>query len=389
MRSPVARSRRLPVPLAAIVALLLVASSALAATWTVTASPNVTPFDNVLWGVDALAPSSAWAVGSADTGMLPTRRPVVLRWDGARWASVANPLPPGGGELRDVDALSSTDAWAVGFSNSSVGFDTLIERWNGNAWSIVPSPNLSAQNTLIGVKAFSANDAWAVGSNNVPGTLNFATLIERWDGTRWSVVPSPSPDPFENRLVDVDGVAPNDVWAVGSRQAFPDGVRQALVLHFDGTAWNSIPVPTGIDATLEAVVAVSSNDVWAVGSEFSLSVFWHVPFALHWDGRAWTRSPIPSPGPQGGRLFGLAATSSTGVYAVGQTSAASGLPSLIMRWNGSAWSVESPPGRTTVAALWAASGVGPSTVFAVGSGAQLRRGVLTPSRTLVLRAGNA
>jgi hypothetical protein len=366
-----------------------VASAALAATWTVTPSPNVTPFDNVLWGVDALAPTSAWAVGSADTGTVPTRRPVVLRWDGTRWTSAANPLPPGGGELRDVDALSSSDAWAVGFTNSSVGFDTLIERWTGTAWSIVPSPNLSAQNTLIGVKAFSATDAWAVGSNNVPGTLNFATLIERWDGTRWSIVPSPSPDPFENGLVDVDGVAPNDVWAVGSRQAFPDGVHQGLALHFDGSTWSSVPVPSGIDLTLEAVVALASNDVWAVGSEFSLSVFWHVPVALHWDGRVWSKSPIPSPGPQGGRLFGVAATSPTGVYAVGQTGTAAGLPSLIMRWNGSGWSRETTPGRTTVAALWAASGVSPGTVFAVGSGAQLRRSVLTPSRTLVMRSGNA
>ncbi|MGH2636314.1 MAG: hypothetical protein ACRDHU_09265, partial [Actinomycetota bacterium] len=187
------RARRLVGIGAAVIALMLAAPPADAATWTVTRSPNATPFDNVLWGVDALSPTSAWAVGHADTGTLPTRRPVVQRWNGASWASTPSPLPPGGGELRDVDALSSSSAWAVGFTNSSVGFDTLIERWNGSTWGIVPSPNVGAQNHLLGVRAFSTNDAWAVGSHNVPGTLNFATLVMRWDGSRWSLVPSPNP----------------------------------------------------------------------------------------------------------------------------------------------------------------------------------------------------
>ncbi len=50
-------------------------------------------------------------------------------------------------------------------------------------WNIVPSPNEpSANNFLLGVAALSPNDAWAVGSH-----------IEHWDGTSWSIVPSPQP----------------------------------------------------------------------------------------------------------------------------------------------------------------------------------------------------
>jgi hypothetical protein len=277
----------------------------------------------------------------------------------------------------------------VGFSNSSVGFDTLIERWNGTAWSIVPSPNVAAQNTLLGIRAFSASDAWAVGSHNVAGTLNFASLVERWNGAEWSIVPSPSPAPFENRLQDVDGVSSSDLWAVSSQQNHPDGVRQALVLHFDGSSWNVVPVPGGVDATLEGVVVLASNDVWAVGSEFSTSLFWHVPLVLHWNGSAWSRSPIPSPGPQGGRLYGVAGLSSTNVYVVGQTNAGGGIPSLVMHWNGSQWNVETTSTRSSVAPLWDASARTPGTAFAVGSGAKIRHGVVTPSRTLALRSGNA
>jgi hypothetical protein len=385
MRALAARADRRPRLVAittVLAALLLVAPSADAATWAITPTPNVTPFDNVLWGTDALSPTSAWAVGYADTGALPTRRPVVLRWSGTAWSTSPNPLPAGGGELRDVDATSTSSAWAVGFTDSSIGNDTLTERWNGTAWSIVPSPNVGAQNHLLGVKGFSATDAWAVGSHNVPGTLNFATLVERWNGSTWSIVPSPSPDPFENRLQDVDGVSSNDLWAVGTRQSSPDGVRNPLILHFNGSAWSSVATPPALDASLEGVVALSSSDVWAVGEKFSLSVFWHVPFALHWNGSSWTEVPMPNPSPQGGRLFGVSGTSGTNVFAVGSSGA--GGP-LILRWNGSAWVVEPVRSRATSSTLWDASAA--TTVFAVGSTAQLVNGVLGPSRTFAVRTG--
>jgi hypothetical protein len=259
--------------------LLALASPAVAATWTAVPSPNLTQFDNVLWGVDARSSSSAWAVGRADTGTLPIRRPVIERWNGTSWSISPSPLPSGGGELRDVDATSASSAWAVGFTNSSNGNLTLTDRWNGSGWSIVPSPSVSAQNHLLAVKALASGEAWAVGSHNVPGSLAFSTLTMRWRNGAWSVVPS----------------------------------------------------PTGNDATLEGVVALAANDVWAVGSVFSTALLWHVPFVVHWDGRAWTRVQLPSPAPQGGRLFGVAALSPTRVYAVGQ---APGIPSLVLRWNG-------------------------------------------------------
>ena len=96
MRIPVdsrGRTRRLARIAIGVIALVLVAQPAGAATWTVTPTPNATPFDNVLWGVDALSSTSAWAVGYADTGTLPTRRPIVQRWSSGAWTSSPNPLP--------------------------------------------------------------------------------------------------------------------------------------------------------------------------------------------------------------------------------------------------------------------------------------------------------
>jgi hypothetical protein len=361
------------------IAVLSVASPASAATWASVPSPNLTQFHNVLWGVDGLAPDSAWAVGRADTSTIPINRPVIERWNGTRWTISPSPLPPGGGELRDVDAVTSSAAWAVGFTGTSNGYGTLTERWNGSNWSIVPSPSVGAQNYLVGIKALSDSDVWAVGTHNVPGSLAFSTLTMRWDGRAWTVIPSPDTASFENHLNAIDGISPNDLWAVGHTQNGEYSVKQPLIMHWNGAAWTIVPSPTALDGTLDGVVALASDDVWAVGSSFSQSLFWHVPYAVHWDGRSWTAVNVPSPTPQGGRFSGVAALSPTKVYAVGQ---APNIPSLVMRWNGSAWTRETTPSTGTV---WDAAAVGPRTVWAVGQRGNPNIGV---GRTFTLRTTN-
>ena len=360
-------------------ALLSIASPASAATWNPVPSPNATQFSNVLWGADALSPSSAWAVGRADTGTVPIHRPVIERWNGSRWSISASPLPPGGGDLRDVDAFSTTNAWAVGFTASSTGYNTLTERWNGSRWSIISSPSVSAQNYLVGVKTLSPSNAWAVGSHNVPGSLAFSTLAMRWDGSTWSIVPSPDTASFENHLNAIDGTSPDDLWAVGHSQNGDYSVKEPLILHWNGSAWSIVRSPTALDASLEGVVALASDDVWAVGSMFSLAQLWHVPFALHWDGHSWTNVSVPSPTSQGGRLFGVTALSPTQVYAVGQ---APNIPSLVMRWNGQNWATETTP---TTGTVWDATAVAPGTVWAVGQRGNPNVGV---GRTFILRTTN-
>jgi hypothetical protein len=201
----------------------------------------------------------------------------------------------------------------------------------------------------------------------------------RWNGSAWSVVPSPDTPSFENHLNAVDGVSANDLWAVGHTRNGDYAVAEPLALHWNGSAWRIVPTPTANDATLEGVVALASDDVWAVGSMFSVAQLWHVPFALHWDGRSWTRVDVPSPTPQGGRLLGVTALSPTKVYAVGS---APGIPSLVLRWNGSAWTRESTPATGTV---WDAAAAGPGTVWAVGQRGNPNTGV---GRTFTLRTSN-
>src|SRR5437588_11575042 len=84
------------------------------------------------------------------------------------------------------------------------------------SWQIIASPNGSRQvNELHAVSALSENDVWAVGvSYNTDRTLG-STLIEHWNGSQWSVVPSPNPSSTVNLLEAVAAVATNDLQAVG------------------------------------------------------------------------------------------------------------------------------------------------------------------------------
>jgi hypothetical protein len=95
-------------------------------------------------------------------------------------------------------AIADNDIWAVGFSDQVSAppvFDsTLAEHFDGTRWSIVPTPPLprggvnppNAQ--FRGVAAAASNDVWAVGFKTGPDNPDFGLqLIEHWDGTSWSV----------------------------------------------------------------------------------------------------------------------------------------------------------------------------------------------------------
>ena len=370
----------------------VVAGPAQAATaWTTVPTPNRGTIANEIYGTAALSPSSAWAVGSWYDGSIAAPRTLVQRWNGTAWSTVTSPNATSFyNELRDVDASSATNAWAVGYANGSSGVNgaprnPLAMRWNGTAWSIVATPQPGTQTReLYGVKAFSAADAWAVGWY-YETTFTAEALALHWNGSAWSQAPAPGPGTRGNSLTAVSGVAPNDVWAVGTYNDTSDrrGLVHPLAMHYDGANWTSTPMPqTAAGGYLRAVTALAANDVWAVGSKNGYST----PVAYHWDGSAWTDVPTAALGGSGGNnlFYGVAGTASNQVWAVGYQSTGSGAQPLIQRWNGTAFSNETPPALPIGGQLYGvAASAGPA-VFAAGTQTDLVNGALT-DRTLSIR----
>src|SRR4051794_41154715 len=102
---------------------------ALVAVGSVAASSNL--------GGTGLLPNSG---GAAPLGATPTGTPPVCGW-----SFVASPNHGTSGNiLHAAAAISANDIWAVGqyVDDTSFKTQTLTQHWDGTAWTIVPSPNL-------------------------------------------------------------------------------------------------------------------------------------------------------------------------------------------------------------------------------------------------------
>jgi hypothetical protein len=275
-----------------------------------------------------------------------------------------------GNRLNGVAVVSANDVWAVGFSPHPSGTplyirQTLIEHWNGSNWSVVPSPNPAGKTYVVlnGVAAISANDVWAVGHSGDPSTIP-QTLTEHWDGTRWSIIPSPSPGTYNGNVLNaVAAVSSSDVWAVGWYQSGQTGQEGgALTMHWDGTQWTVVPNTSRWQ--LYGVTAISSNDVWAVGEQS----------ILHWNGTNWsTVSFPPPPGDSYQVLTAIDAVSANDIWAVGysQWSYFYGYryAPLTYHWDGSRWGLVPNAGGIDEF-LFAVTAIAPNDAWAVGDNGQ-------------------
>ncbi len=297
--------------------------------WSVVPSANHHSSGNRLTGVAAISANDVWAVGiyfslPSSRAKAQTQAPaltmtgLIEHWDGAIWSIVPNPdLGSSRSELIGITAVSANDVWAVGdYTNANGPGQTLVEHWNGTAWSIVPSANRpSTTHSLYAVAAVSANDVWAVGEYVLNDNSDKGSLVEHWDGTTWSIVPSPSQPSSFNHLYGISVVSASDVWAVGYYGGQTGTLQQTLVEHWDGASWSIVPSPNQgpSDNYLSGVAAISASDVWAVGYYVGDTT---QPLEEHWDGTAWSVYG-PSPGMSYSDTWAVAAVSTGDIWAVG------------------------------------------------------------------------
>ena len=245
------------------------------------------------------------------------------------WDVISSPNPGVGNEsLYGIAAVSVNDVWAVGNTqNNEVGNpQTLIEHWDGTTWNFISSPNPSSLfNVLYGVVAISANNVWAVGYYQTSNS-NFTPthgLIEHWDGTSWSVVPSPNPGSIYNYLNGVTATSATNVWAIGGYQS--SGNTLTLTEHWNGKRWKVISSPnSGTQGGLlnAATQVPGTKQVWAIGNPQTL--------IEHWNGTSWRVVPSPSVGTSFNYLTGVTRVPGTKqVWAVGYYNAGSYTQTLI------------------------------------------------------------
>lgn len=227
-------------------------------------------------GVADISPTDAYAFGSL------THNGQAAHWDGTAWTTFSPPQPANnnmGATLRAISADGPDDVWMVGSALEQIGADAYQNEpysvhWDGRAWTLVPMPavgsgNVNAVNTLYGLKANSPTDVWAVGTAGVIDSVgSYSTLIEHWNGTAWSKVPSPTvgTDALLHSVTTAN--ASSDVWAVGEDVVPGTARRQTLTLQWNGSSWAVVPSPNagGLSTTLSSVTTTpGASVVHAVG----------------------------------------------------------------------------------------------------------------------------
>ncbi|MGH7620068.1 MAG: hypothetical protein ACREPM_22870 [Gemmatimonadaceae bacterium] len=204
----------------------------------------------------------------------------------------------------------------------------------------------------------------------------------RFDGTNWTSVPATL----------TAGKA--DLQCLGPNQAYVTNQGSGNLLKWNGTGWTSLPVPSGISGRSLNFGVVSANEIYAVGDSGNTNRAYY-----RYDGSTWreiARTSFngfylqhPWVDPNGGAVY-VGSSPNQGmridkVTSAG-TSVVSYMPALrgvsmpgtttafvvggnyfLARWNGSRWSVDTPPAGTqtnlTLEGVWSD---GASNAWAVG-----------------------
>ena len=187
--------------------------------WKIVSSPNPGTLANSLLGVTAAGPDDIWAVGWKNNG--DGLRSLLLHYEGSRWTAGASVPNVGTGDnvLTGVSAVGRDDVWATGYYVDGTEYKTLTLHYDGTTWKHVPSRNGSdGTSALMGIDALSPTNALAVGFEYRAGSHHYVASTQRWDGSGWTASPSDisGAGNKESAMFDV-AKAPGTprVWAVG------------------------------------------------------------------------------------------------------------------------------------------------------------------------------
>jgi hypothetical protein len=172
-------------------------------------------------------------------------------------------------------------------------------------------------------------------------------------------------DPGE-QLLSVTAISASNAWAVGETVTTP---IRSVVLHWNGRAWSTVAIPNPSVNGVVGVSAVSAHNAWLVGGQCpDQCAKPETTLILHWNGAAWSQVASPNPAGKVNFLSAVSASSSADAWAVGSTctiSTGDCVP-LLLHWNGKAWARAASPAPGLSDSLEAVATISPGDAWAVG-----------------------
>ena len=245
-----------------------------------------------LQAVAASGMDNAWVLG-----LVPNPEPtfVTQHWNGHRWVQV--PLP-----ARLVNVIGPWELFSNIYTTSprNTWFFPVLPRhsvptqyalhWNGTAWTI--SEITSSPDTVLDAAVFSSRNVWVFGEAGSSFPDYGPAVVRHWNGRTWQKVSVPAGTP-----VTVDGVAPDDIWALGvSKATVGDPHQTTIAMRWNGRKWSSPrlpalrPVKKGHPWVATAISAASPRSAWVAETPAVNQQTGVGPAGLtllHWNGSTW------------------------------------------------------------------------------------------------------
>jgi hypothetical protein len=238
-------------------------------------------------------------------------------------------------------AGGTRDAWLAGdecadpatCGTADPGSGTVVVRhWDGRAWQVVTPPRAYIDSPLdqgvAAVAATSGTNAWVLAARGA-GEVDYDDALHL-TGNGWV-----APVRLDAAIETAVAPSPTQLWAFGEpSRSGPPG----YFAHFNGRTWTDGSFPFGGTAS----AARSASDVWVGGGGDGMAALG----IEHWNGRRWQVTPLPDLGLRSADLrwatvIGLTDDGPGDVWADIATPGGTGgnrPGTIILRWNGKAWS---------------------------------------------------
>jgi hypothetical protein len=338
-----------------------------------TPNPSGAAYSYLDGGVSCAAASTCMAVGrSIPTAAGAPYATLAEAWNGTTWSVTPTPNPAGsqGSYLDGVSCPAANACTAVGFYIDSTGTDvTLSEAWNGTNWTIEPTPDPagSRSTTLLSVSCTAPNACTAVGYYLDSSGFD-ATLAEAWNGTNWTIQPTPNAtSPIRGSLLEgVSCTAANACTGVGRATTSTAPQGTALAEAWNGTKWSIRSMPTYTGGDLAAVSCASATACTGVGNYYNQTTGAQGTLVASWNGKIWFFSPTVLTHAD---LYGVSCTGRYTCTAVGQYTDNSGNTVTLAEdpFNDGSIQPTPNPAGSTGSSLTGVSCMGAHTCTAVGS----------------------
>lgn len=304
--------------------------------WPISPTPSLgSPFSK-LTGVSCRSASNCLAVGFSAAGGSEggSFQPLAEAWNGSKWKLASPPASPRNSVFKSVSCPAPGRRVAVGYRDDLDTARTLVELWNAGTWKVVSTPNRQGNNALEGVSCWAVGRCMAVGASGQAGIEH--TLALKTNGGPWHIVSTPDRDKSDNVLYSTSCVGTGKCFAVGDYALATSTnaplTRQTLIEAWNGSKWSlaSSPNPGVQGNVLDGIACTTATNCVASGSAFDGNV--QRTLAADWNGKKWKKASTPNPSATANVLFGVSCPTGASCDAVGTFSNGSGVGrTLVLR----------------------------------------------------------